>query len=358
MKYLKYLLYFILAIILFIAILLVWPKGSIEQQIKNNNIPAIAYGIIENGSIKDLKVIGELEKGVPAKNDAIFNVASITKPVFSLVVLKLIDGGELGLDELLYPFWVDPDLKDDPRHKLLTPRILMSHQSGFLNWRWHHEDKKLAFTFDPGTQYSYSGEGMEYLKNAIQIKTGKNLKELADSLVFDPLDMIDSRLVWDKDMDESRFAKWHDKEGNQYETHKRQDALAADDLMTTLSDLSKFAIYIMNGGGLSESTYKEMISPQVQQNERLAFGLGWELVPQMGDNEYALVHGGSDRGVKARIVVMPKSKRAFIAITNSDNGQKILDRTMVSQFEPGAEILDNIYAPLIWRIIHLPFKLF
>ncbi len=358
MKYLKYLLYFILTIVLLIIILLIWPKGSIETQLKNNNIPALAYSIIEDGAIKDLQVIGELEKGVPAPNNSIFNVASITKPVFSLVALKLIDSGELGLDEPLHPYWIDPDVKADSRHKLLTPRILLSHQSGFLNWRWHHEDGKLAFTFDPGTRYSYSGEGMEYLKKAIQNKTGKNLKELADSLVFDPLDMVDSRLIWDEDMDESRFAKWHDKEGKKYETKKRNNALAADDLMTSLSDLSKFAIYIMNKGGLSDETYQAMISPQVQQNERLAFGLGWELVPHLGDDEYALVHGGSDQGVRARIVVMPKSKRAFIAFTNSDNGQKVLDRTMVSRFEPGSDVLSNIYLPVIWRIIHLPFDLF
>lgn len=317
----------------------------------------MGYAVIEEGTVKDLKVIGELEKGIPAPDNSIFNVASVTKPVFCLVVQKLIDAGELGLDEPLHPYWVDPDIKDDPRHKLLTPRILMSHQSGFLNWRWHHEDGKLAFTFDPGTQYSYSGEGMEYLKHAIQNKTGINLKELADSLVFDPLGMKDTRLIWDDEMDESRFAKWHDKEGNLYEINKRKNALAADDMMTTLSDLSQFAIYMMNGAGLSDATFKEISTPQVWQNERLAFGLGWELAPKMSNDEYALVHGGSDQGVRARIVVMPKSKRGFIAFTNSDNGQKILDRVMVRHFEPGSDVLKNIYIPYVWRIIHLPLDI-
>ena len=199
---------------------------------------------------------------------------------------------------------------------------------------------------------------MEYLKYAVQNKTGKNLIELADSLIFDPLDMKDTRLVWDEEMDESRFAKWHDRSGKLYEIGKRSDACAADDMMTTLADLSKFAIHIMNEkGGLSDELYAEMVSPQVHQNERLAFGLGWELVPDL-NGEIALVHGGSDIGVRARIVVLPESKRGFIAFTNSDNGQKVLDRVMVSKFEPGSSVLDNIYMPFIWRIIHLPFNLF
>lgn len=357
MKILKYIFYLFVGIILLIVILVIWPKGSIETQLKNNNVPALAYAVIENGKITELEVVGELEKGVPAKNDAIFNVASVTKTVFTMVALRLIDDGVLGLDEPLYSYWVDPDVKDDPRHKLLTPRILLSHQSGFLNWRWHHDDKKLAFTFDPGSRYQYSGEGMEYLKHAIQSITGKNLKELADSLIFDPLNMEDTRLVWDDEMEEGRFAKWHDKDGNQYETFKREDALAADDMMTTLEDLSKFAIYVINQAGLSDATYNEMISPQVFKNERLASGLGWELVPEIGKSEYALVHGGADNGVRARIVVLPKSKRAFIAFTNSDNGQKVLDRAMVNTFDPGADVLSNIYMPFIWRIIYLPFDI-
>ena len=355
MKYLKYFGYFLLGLISLLIILMIWPKGSIATQLKNNNVPALAYAIIENGEIQELEVVGELEKGVVATKNSIFNVASVTKPVFALTALKLIDTGVIGLDEPLHPYWIDEDVKDDDRHKLLTPRILLSHQSGFLNWRWHYPDGKLAFTFDPGTNYQYSGEGMEYLKNAIQNKTKKELHILMDSLVFDPLEMKDSRMIWDDEMDESRFAKWHDKDGNPYEIFKRKEAVASDDMMTTLEDLSRFAKSIMEKGGLSDKLYAEMITPQVNLNDRLGFGLGWEVVPELGDEEYALVHGGSDMGVKARIVVIPNAKKAFIAFANGDNGQKIIDRVMVNKFEPGAEILKNIYLPFVWRIIYLPF---
>lgn len=356
MKLLKYLGYIIIAIITLLVVMVYWPKGSLLSQMEYRNVPALGYAIIENGEVVKSEVLGELEEGVSAPENTIFNVASVTKPVFCLVILKLIDDGVIGLDEPLFPYWVDPDLENDPRHQLLTPRILMSHQSGFPNWRWHNEDGKLAFRNDPGTQYGYSGEGMDYLMNAVQSKMQTSIIALADSLLFQPLGMDDTRFVWDEKMDESRFAKWHDKEGGLYDHQKRTHPTAADDLMTTVGDMTKFLKYVMNGGGLSKTLYNEMQTPQVFKNERNAYGLGWEMGLDMPGGEHALVHGGSDMGVKARILVLPKSNQGFIAFTNGDYGQQVIDRLMVDQFEPGAEVLSRIYAPVIWRLICLPFR--
>ncbi|MEL7424959.1 MAG: serine hydrolase domain-containing protein [Bacteroidota bacterium] len=358
MKLLTYLLRFLLALVLIVAVLLNWPKGSWEQQLKNNHVPALAYGIIENGQLTEVKVMGELITGQAAPENAIFNVASVTKPVFALSVLKLIAAGNLELDEPLHPYWVDPDLIADPRHKSLTPRILLSHQSGFPNWRWLTQDGKLAFQFDPGTGYQYAGEGYEYLRLAIQEKLGLSWEQLADSLIFQPLGMPDSRLIWDSLMPEERFARWHNSEGELYETNKREQAVASDDLMTTVRDYANFLEHVIQGANLPNELFQEMTTEQVQVNKRMGFGLGWEVVPDLPSGEYALVHGGSDMGVRARAVVLPESGRGFIAFANGDNAQKLIDRVMVKEFGPGKALISRMYAPFIWRIIHLPFNLF
>jgi CubicO group peptidase (beta-lactamase class C family) len=56
---------------------------------------------------------------------------------------------------------------------------------------------KLSFLFEPGTKYSYS-EGFEYLRKALENKFHKTLQQLADELIFEPLEMNDTRYVWDK----------------------------------------------------------------------------------------------------------------------------------------------------------------
>jgi CubicO group peptidase (beta-lactamase class C family) len=296
-------------------------KAETEKWLLKNNIPALGIGYIRDGKIQDINVFGELEKGKPAPKNAIFNVASLTKPVTAMVTLKLVSEGKWDLDEPLANHWIDPDVADDPRAKTLTTRHILSHQTGFSNWRWNNKSKKLAFDFTPGTQYQYSGEGLEYLRKALENKFKRSLEDLANELIFKPLQMNDTRFTWDSTLvDESRFAKWHDKKGERYPTDKRTKANAADDLLTTVEDYSKFMLYVMNGAGLSDSTYKELITNQVKVKKNKYFGLGWSIDRPNGTEEFILTHDGSDRGVKTIAIMLPKSKQGLVIFTNSDNG--------------------------------------
>src|SRR5215212_160699 len=172
---------------------------QIEKLMKENNIPALGIGIIRDGKLKRIEVFGELRKNEPAPFNAIFNVASLTKPIVAMLALKLASAGKWNLDEPLDSYWIDPDIKDDPRHKKLTTRLVLSHQTGFPNWRLLTKSKKLEFGFEPGTKYQYSGEGFEYLRKALERKFKRPLEELASDLVFKPLQMRDTRFVWDAD---------------------------------------------------------------------------------------------------------------------------------------------------------------
>ena len=70
--------------------LLFRDKTETEKWLVKNNIPALGIGYIRDGKIQDINVFGELEKGKPAPQNAIFNVASLTKPVTAMVTLKLV----------------------------------------------------------------------------------------------------------------------------------------------------------------------------------------------------------------------------------------------------------------------------
>lgn len=315
-------------------------RTAIEKWLDSNAISALGIGYIEQGQIKEISVYGELEAGRPAPVNTIFNVASLTKPVTALVALTLVDAGEWSLDEPLSTWWTDPDIAADPRAKLLTTRHVLSHQTGLPNWRYKNKDGKLAFDFDPGARYQYSGEGFEYLRKALEKKFRKGLAELAAELIFIPLEMTDTRFYWDSTMDESRFAKWHDKDGKTYTTYKNASPNAADDLLTTVEDYSKFLLYIMNGAGLSEKLYEEMTSTQVRLSPRKYFGLGWWMDENVGEEGNALLHGGDDKGVHAIVIVLPKTKRALLIFTNSDTGTDAYIPTVVHYLgKTGEEII-------------------
>lgn len=266
-------------------------NAEIEEWLKVTRVPTLGIGIIEGGKLKQVKVLGEIAPGSSAPYNTIFNVASLTKPVTAVVALKLVSQGKLNLDEPLYKYWIDPDIANDPRTKKLTTRIVLSHQTGFPNWRWLNDTKKLGFQFDPGTKYQYSGEGFEYLKKSLENKFQKSLQKLAEELIFEPLRMDDTKFVWDSKIDTLRLAIGYDRNGKAYETVKREEASAADDLLTTIEDYSGFLVSVMNGESLTKEVFIEMTSNQVASTRGKHFGLGFEIY-DLGNGEYALSHGG------------------------------------------------------------------
>lgn len=129
-------------------------QQKIPEWMKEANVPAVGIGIITDGRLGYVRVFGELNKGrgVPAPANTIFQVASLTKPIVEVLTLQLVTKGEWKLDEPLANYWVDPDVQNDPRHKQLTTRHVLTHRSGFQNWRSMNAAKKLEFIVDPGTK--------------------------------------------------------------------------------------------------------------------------------------------------------------------------------------------------------------
>ncbi len=300
---------------------------EIEKWLKENKVPILGLGVIKNGKLQQVKVFGEISKGISAPYNTIFNVASLTKPVTAMVALKLVSLGKWNLDEPIYKYWTDPDIANDPRNKKLTTRLILSHQTGFPNWRWMNSDKKLNFQFDPGTKYQYSGEGMEYLRKALEKKFKKSLPQLADELILQPLKMDDTRYIWEKNVDTTRLAIGYDKAGKTYETVKNITPNAADDLLTTIEDYGRFLVSIMNSDGLTQKVFDEMISPQVTSSKGKHFGLGFEIY-DLGNEEYALSHGGSDKGVQTIVFIFPKTKQGILIFTNSDAGVSLYENLL------------------------------
>ncbi len=321
--------------------LLFTDKAETEKWLIKNNIPALGIGYIKDGKIAEAKVYGVLEKGRPASDNAIFSIASLTKPVTAMVVLKLVNAGKWNLDEPLYKYWLDPDIADDPRAKKLTTRFILSHRSGFPNWRSENADKKLSFINEPGTKYHYSGEGFEYLRKAIEKKFHTTLDQLADELIFKPLQMNDTKFLWGSGIDETRFAKPHERNGNLYNdaTIQNTSASAAFGVLTTVEDYSKFLIYVMNGAGLKKKLYEEMVSNQTQIKAHQYYGLGW-MVDEIG-GENVLTHGGVGMGTQTIVFMLPKSKEGLVIFTNCGNGGDAYI-TVIQKFlgKQGQEIID------------------
>lgn len=312
--------------------------STLKRLMRENKVPALAIGVIENSQVSQAKVLGELRKGMPAPSNAIFQVASLTKPVTEMTTLRLVSKGLWDLDEPLFHYWTDPQVADDPRHKRLTTRHVISHQTGFVNWRWLHKSGKLAFDFEPGTQTQYSGEGLEYLKQALVKKFKLPFEEIVGKYLLKPDKMIDTRFYWDKYMDQGRFAVAHDRNGEPLPIKKYTQPSAADLLMTTIADYTRFGVNVLHKKELNSHVYREMLT---FQDEKHSYGLGWQLFKGLKNGEFVIMHSGADPGVRTVIILFPKSQRGIVIFTNSDNGMSLIKSILSLSLDLGDELIER-----------------
>ena len=316
------------------------PDSVLTGLMQKHKVLALGIGAIENDKIKTTKVLGELKAGAPALVNTIFQVASLTKPIVEITTLRLVSQGLWSLDEPLYHYWTDPDVMNDPRSKLLTTRYVLAHQTGFVNWRWLHSTGKLTFDFEPGTKTQYSGEGLEYLKHALETKFKMPLAAIVDKYLFKPDGMNETRFFWDDSIKEERYAVAHNRDEAPYEIRKNKETSAADLLMTTIHDYTLFGTNVLKKKGLSDKVWQDMICIQGKDQDS-KFGLGWEVFNDLKNGEFALVHSGSDPGVRTIIILLPESKRGLVIFTNSDSGMVLIRDIIKSSLDVGNELIEK-----------------
>ena len=211
-------------------------------------------------------------------------------------------------------------------------------KTGFPNWRWFEADKKIKFKFDPGTRYSYSGEGLYLLQFVIEQVTGKDYETISQERVFKPLAMTNTSQIWQARFD-TNICYGHNAKGEPYELMKWKEAISGGSMSTTLEDFTKFYTALINRKGLSKKSFKEMTSSQIRIKSRSQFGPLAKKDSIDNDNiqlSYGLGVGvfktpfgsaffkeGHDEGWGHYSICFPDKKIAIIIMTNNDNGESI-----------------------------------
>ena len=250
-----------------------------ESIIKKASIPGLSLAQLDLDQEPSILAIG---KKTAKKKDAIdaqtiFSAASLSKPVVAYIVLQLVHQERFDLDRPLVEYYNYLDVADDPRHKLVTARHILSHTSGLPNWR--PRGKALTFRQDPGLGFKYSGEGFVWLSKVLAKHTGKAFEQLAQEMVFQPLGMHRTSYIW-QDTLEKNYALPHDKYGKPREKYFPMQANAAASLQTTASDYALFLNALLDDKFISEDLQQEMFSPQVSietyenETQKISWGLG------------------------------------------------------------------------------------
>jgi CubicO group peptidase (beta-lactamase class C family) len=329
-------------------------EKAVPVLMQKNNIPGAAIAVISEGKIAWSKGFGQASAGKRVDETTLFNIASQTKPVVAAMVLKMVNQGKWKLDEPLSKYWIDPDLKGHEWLSLLTTRHVLTHRTGFPNWRNSDPSNKLRFQFKPGTSFGYSGEGFEYLAASLQKKFGMPLDSLLSKWILVPAGMHNTSYYNDR-IDSSRLASWYDRNGAPYNGSQRRGISAADDLISTVDDYCRFGIYVMNGNEINATLFKQMVSSAVMNKPSYGRGLGWGVVKDLPRGEIAIEHGGSDIGVRTMAIFKPKSKSGVVIMVNSDNGQPLIDSVIKLTLNDGALILAKMNEPRVkYKKVNVP----
>ncbi len=262
------------------------------------------------------------DTGEPVDANTVFEAASLSKPVFAYAVLQLVDDGLIDLDTPLYQYFEYEDIAHDERYKQITARIVLTHSAGFPNWR--PRGGRLTIGFEPGTEFSYSGEGFGYLQRAVMQLTGQPLQEMMEERVFEPLGMTRSGYIWDDRFD-ANLALPHRSTGEVLEKRKPGPGQghAAATLHTTAADFARFLTAALNGTELSDSMAVAMLTPQIAVDSGVTWGLGIGL--QDNEQGRGFWHWGDNTGYKAYTIAYPEHGLAMVWFSNSENGHLILE---------------------------------
>jgi len=330
-------------------------EQAIPQLMTEADIPGLSIALIRDSKVIWTHGFGVTNSETKARvnDNTVFEAASLTKPVFAYAVLKLVDNGKLDLDTPLVKYLPGRyDVGDDPRLDQMTARHVLSHTTGFPNWR-PRGDKTLKMYFTPGDRFSYSGEGFVYLSKVVEQITGESQEAFIKRTVLDPLDMTSSDVVWRNEY-ESLKTFTHDWVGGVSGRGKPDKPNAAASLQTTANDYAKFVIAILKGTGLKPATARLMLTPQAsvtlagafslnapdaKRSPAVSWGLGWGL--EKTEDKIAFWHWGDNGDTKAFVLAIPKQKTGLVMFANSANGLSIINELVGS-------VMGNDHPALAW----------
>ena len=323
-------------------------ERRIPQMMAEFKVPGLSIAVIRDASVAWRRGFGLRSRAssAPVDDDTIFEGQSMSKPVFAYRVMKLCEMGVLDLDAPLTRYTPERFVENDPRLDLVTARRVLSHTTGWPNWR--SKDDPLRFNFTPGDRWSYSGEGYHYLQSVVTRLVGHvdttrcgtfemdyrvcatDFGDYMTANLLKPFGMTRSGYVWTEAIGKNQ-AGAHDKDGTPF-ARRRSTAIdvarygSAGSLLTTAGDYAKFLTEVMapkpaDAFRLNGASRTEMLRPQVGVPESpipAQWALGWQVWRL--DKGQAIAHGGDDDGFHSLSVFFPAQRSGFVVLTNGDGG--------------------------------------
>jgi CubicO group peptidase (beta-lactamase class C family) len=304
-------------------------KAGMQKFVDSNDIAGAVTVVGRKDGILATDTVGfrDLAAKEPMKQDTLFRIASMTKPITALAVMILVDEGKLSVEDDIarhIPEFAGQMLRDPETKELRKParpvkvRDLLTHTSGLAGSYpkemadvYAKRDRtlaettaavaKLPLTFEPGSKWQYCNPGIDTLGRLVEVLSGKSFEEFTKTRIFDPLGMTDT-IYYPTPEQLKRLAVTYgkDKDGKLVAgppaliglPKEPKHPIPAGGLVSCAADLSKLYRMMLNKGELdgkriiSAKSHAEMTRNQTGAIDPagfvpgMCFGFGWAVVKE------------------------------------------------------------------------------
>lgn len=299
----------------------------LEGEMKKRSIPGISFAVFSGQEIlhDGVKGYADIENNILVSEQTIFEGASLSKPLFAYFVMKYVDAGLVDLDRPLYEYLPYPDIAYDERYKKITARMVLSHTTGFPNWRADYDTQKLFISFEPGSEYQYSGEGFQYLAKVLAhlLETDdKGLEQAYQKEIARSLGLNTTRFIQDRNNLSNKALPY--KAGIKVEQRYSNDIFgAAFSVHSEAKDFTVWLQALLNEEGLTAESFEALFNDQIiidmdedNPNEASAWTLGFGKY-EVGEDVY-YGHGGNNYGYTSGFFIDREAQLGAVIFTNAD----------------------------------------
>ena len=343
---------------------------SYESFIKQAKVTGLSIVVVDDYQVVFSQVAGLKESGTHNKIDSntAFSTASISKPVTATLVMMLAQQGKLDLDAPVNTYlkrWtIAPS--DLTKNKTITLRNLLSHtagmsQGGFADFHLGDDIPTLieslngiklpryktpiSIDFEPETNWNYSGGGYVIVQVAIEDLMGKPLAQLAEEMLFSPLNMQHTTMYQNG---QAKFltnvAKVHD-----LEQQVIRDGIpicpqiAPSGMWSTPADMAKFTIEYQKAlAGKPTKVISTWVAQQTTDVQTLkvtgGWSAGWMRFEAQGNLDW-FSHGGSNTGTGGHVMATMQNGKGIMLFINATTQTRNPAITM---------LIDNVVENLQW----------
>lgn len=307
--------------------------SAVTALMARERIPALAIAVVTGDRLRLQRAYGtaDLENYVPATPGSLFRIASLTKTLTAVAVLQLAERGKLDLDAPIQRYVPEFPAKRDP----ITLRHLLGHTSGIRHYagseyentrQYDSLTQTLALFKDdsllhrPGAGITYSTYGYILLGIAVERASGMRYMDYLRRYVLEPAGMQDTRVDEQSAIIPRRvrgYGRTASGALRNAEPTNTSYVLPAGGLVSTASDLARFAIALQTGRLIGPASLRQMLAPQRLSDGRqipIGYGVGLGNIPNARPD--LVWNGGNRQGATGVLYMHPKEHYAFVILTD------------------------------------------